>query len=396
MSRLLVSRGNKSYNEKLGFNAMAIKRDYYEVLGVARDASSEEIKRAYRKLAFQYHPDRNKDKDAEEKFKEINEAYEVLSNPGQRASYDRFGAAGIPEFGRGFEGFDFGDLGSIFDTFFGGGAVRARRTAPQQGADLRYNLAISFEEAIFGCEKELQVVRTESCSLCHGTGSEPGSQPIRCPNCNGSGEIRRAQRSIFGQFINVTPCNRCHGEGRIISQPCPQCKGTGRERRSRNIVITIPAGVDDGITIRLSGEGNSGFRGGAPGNLYVTLSMQEHEFFKREGDDIIYDLALNFAQAALGDEIQMPTVDGQFVLKIPAGTHSGRLFRIKGKGAPHFRGHGRGDQIVRVHVVTPQSLDEDQKKLFRELAKTLGPASLPREEAERGFFEKFKDVFGKG
>jgi molecular chaperone DnaJ len=374
---------------------MAIKRDYYEVLGVDRDASQEEIKRAYRKLAFQYHPDHNKDKDAEEKFKEINEAYEVLSNPEQRATYDRFGAAGIPHFGRGFEGFDFGDLGSIFDTFFGGG-VRTRRTAPQQGTDLRYNLSISFEEAIFGCEKELEVVRTESCSLCHGTGSEPGSQPIRCPNCNGSGEIRRAQRSIFGQFINVTPCNRCHGEGRIISKPCPQCKGTGKERRRRNIVITIPPGVDDGITIRLSGEGNSGSRGGTPGNLYVILSVQEHELFEREGDDILYALALNFAQAALGDEIQVPTVDGHFSLKIPAGTQSGSLFRIKGKGAPHFRGHGRGDQIVRVHVVTPQSLDKDQKKLFQELAKTLGPASLPRDEEERGFFERFKDVFGKG
>jgi molecular chaperone DnaJ len=375
---------------------MAIKRDYYQVLGLARDASQEEIKRAYRQLAFQYHPDHNKDKDAEQKFKEINEAYEVLSNPEKRAAYDRFGAAGIPEFGRGFEEFDFSDLGSIFDAFFGGPEVRTRRAAPQQGASLRYNLSISFEEAIFGCEKELEVMRTESCSLCHGTGSEPGSQPIRCPNCDGRGEIRRTQRSFFGQFINVTTCNRCHGEGRIISEPCPQCKGTGKEHRSRNIVITIPAGVDDGITIRLSGEGDSGFRGGAPGNLYVTLSVREHKFFKREGDDIHYDLALNFAQAALGDEVQVPTVDGHFALKIPAGTQSGRLFRIKGKGAPHFRGHGRGDQIVRAHVVTPQSLDENQKKLFRELAKTLGPAYLPEEEAERGFFEKFKDAFGKG
>lgn len=370
---------------------MAIKRDYYEVLGVSRDASQDEMKKAYRRLAFQYHPDRNKDKDAEDRFKEINEAYETLSNPEKRAAYDRYGHAAAPQFGRGFEGFDFGDLGTIFDTFFGG--VRARRAAPERGADLWYNLTISFEEALFGCEKELEVVRSESCSLCHGTGSEPGSQPARCPSCNGTGEIRRTQRGFFGQFTNITTCERCHGEGRIITKPCARCGGLGKEHRVRNIVVTIPAGIDDGITIRLSGEGDSGSRGGPPGNLYVTLSVAEHEFLKRDGDDIIYDLAINFAQAALGAEIEVPTVDGGLTLNIPPGAQSGRTFRIRGKGVPHFRGRGRGDQIVRVHVVTPESLDEEQKKLFRELAKTLGAASLPKEEGEKGFFDRVRDVF---
>jgi molecular chaperone DnaJ len=373
---------------------MASKRDYYEVLGIPRDASPGEIKRAYRRLAFQYHPDHNKDEDAEARFKEVNEAYEVLSDAEKRAIYDRYGHAGIPQFGRGFEGFDFGGFGDIFDAFFGGGATRARRAAPQRGADLRYNLNISFKEAIFGCDKELDVVRTETCSLCRGTGCNPGSQPSRCPICNGTGEVRRSYRSIFGQFTNVTTCDRCHGEGEIITDPCPRCAGQGKERCKRNIAVKIPPGVDDSVTIRLSGEGDSGSRGGSPGDLSIILSVQPHKFFKREGDDILYDMALNFAQAALGDEVQVPTVDGESQLKIPAGTQSGRRFRIKGKGVPHFRGHGRGDQIVTVHVVTPQPLDENQKRLLEELAKTLGPATMPPEpEEERGFFEKVKDAF---
>jgi molecular chaperone DnaJ len=375
---------------------MASRQDYYEVLGVPRNASTEDVKRAYRRLAFQYHPDHNKDEGAEEKFKEVTEAYEVLSNPEKRAAYDRYGHTGAPGFGRGFEGFDVGGFGDLFDTFFGGAATKTRRAAPQNGADLRYNLTISFEEALFGCEKEIEIMRTEVCSLCRGTGCKLGSQPLRCPVCNGTGEVRRSQRSIFGQFINVTPCHRCHGEGKIITDPCPHCGGQGMERCSRNIAVKIPSGVDDGITIRLSGEGDCGSRGGAPGNLYVTLSVQQHEFFKREGDDIIYDLALNFAQAALGDEVQVPTVDGGFTLKVPPGTQTDRKIRIKGRGVPHFRGHGRGDQIVKVYVATPQSLDEAQMRLLRELAKTLGPATMPQEsdsDKEKGFFEKVKNAF---
>jgi molecular chaperone DnaJ len=382
----------------LRLKPMAVKRDYYEILGVPQNASSEDIKKAYRRLAFQYHPDRNKDRDAEERFKEINEAYEVLSNSEKRSNYDRYGSAGAPEFGRGFEGFDFGGLGDIFETFFGGfGTKRTSRAAPQQGADIRYNLTISFEEAVFGCEKEIEVVCTDFCSVCHGRGSEPGSHPVTCPTCNGTGEVRRSYRSIFGQFVNATPCPQCHGEGRIIKDPCHQCHGLGKEQRRHRVVVSIPAGVDDGVSVRLSGEGSCGYRGGPPGDLYVKLSVQPHKLFQREGDDIIYSLPLNFAQAALGTEVTVPTLDGDFDLKIPTGTQSGKVFRIRGKGVPHFRGRGRGDQIVQIYVVTPQSLDEKQRRLFQELAKNLGPATMPDEDEKgRGFFSRVKDAFGKG
>ncbi len=373
---------------------MANKRDYYEVLGVDSNASAAEIKKAFRKLAMQSHPDRNKDHGAEERFKEINEAYEILSDPEKRAVYDRFGHAGAQGFGgRGFEGFDFGGFGDIFETFFGGIGT-ARRAGPQRGGDLRYSLTISFEDAVFGCEKEVEIVRTEACSVCHGTRSEPGSQPERCYACNGTGEVRRAQRSLFGQFMNVTACSQCQGEGRIITRPCPNCKGQGRERVARKVVIKVPPGVDQGIQIRLSGEGDTGRNGGSPGNLYVTLSVRKHKFFKRDGDHILYELPINFAQAALGEEVEIPTLDDGFTLKIPAGCQNGRIFRLKEKGVPHLRGHGRGDQLIRVHVVTPESLDDRQKKLFNELAKSLEEATLPHED--KSFFDKIKDTFGGG
>ncbi len=371
---------------------MANKRDYYEVLGVGSNASAAEIKKAFRKLAMQCHPDRNKDHGAEERFKEINEAYEVLSDPDKRAAYDRFGHAGAQGFGgRGFEGFDFGGFGDIFETFFGGIGT-ARRAGPQRGGDLRYSLTISFEDAVFGCENEVEIVRTEACSVCHGTKSEPGSQPERCYACNGTGEVRRAQRSLFGQFINVTACSQCRGEGRIITRPCPNCKGQGKERVARKVAFKVPPGVDQGIQIRLSGEGDIGRNGGSPGNLYVTLSVRKHKFFKRDGDHILYELPINFAQAALGDEVKVPTLDDGFALKIPAGCQNGRIFRIKEKGVPRLRGHGRGDQLVRVHVVTPESLDDRQKKVFEELAKSLEEATLPHED--KSFFDKIKDTFG--
>lgn len=370
---------------------MASKRDYYETLGVDRNASDDDIKKSFRRLAFQYHPDRNREDGAEEKFKEIKEAYEILCDPQKRATYDRFGHAGVHGFGsRGFEGFDFGGFGDIFDAFFGGMTGTSRRAGPQQGADLSYKFTISFEEAVFGCEKELEVVRTEICSACSGTRSELGSQPTKCPGCNGTGEVRRTQRSIFGQFINVTTCSRCNGEGRIIVKPCPRCNGQGKERIARKIAIKIPPGVDEGTQIRLSGEGDTGRQGGPPGNLYVTLSVRKHKFFQREGDDILYELPINFAQASLGDELEIPSVDGPIVLKIPAGSQTGKVFRFKEKGVPHLRRPGRGDQLVRLYVVTPTNLDEKQKKLIRELAKTLGEAKLPQEE--KGFFEKIKDT----
>ncbi len=372
---------------------MTTKRDYYEVLGVERDASEEEIKKAFRRLAFKYHPDHNREPGAEEKFKEISEAYEVLSDPEKRASYDRFGRLGGEGlWGRGFEGFDvFRGFGDIFDAFFGG-ATTATQRRPQKGADLRCELTISFDEAVLGCEKELEINRTENCSVCHGVGSRPGSQPARCPNCNGTGQVRRVQQSIFGRFVNVTTCERCQGDGRIITDPCPQCRGSGREQKVRRILVRIPAGVDNGSQIRLSGEGEVGRWGGPPGNLYVTVSVTEHEFFRREGDDIIYDLPINFAQAALGDEVEVPSIDGSITIKIPPGIQSGKVFRLKGKGVPHLRGAGRGDEVVIVHVVTPQNLNEQQRKLFRELKKSLGRAEMPREE--RDFFDRIRDVFG--
>lgn len=373
---------------------MATKRDYYEVLGVARTATEEDIKKAFRKLAFQYHPDRNKNLDAEARFKEINEAYEVLSDAQKRASYDRFGHNGPQGFG-GFEGFGgfsgFGGFGDIFETFFGGTATAGRR-GPQRGADLRYDLQISFEEAVFGCEKEIDLTRTETCSACNGSRAAPNSQPAVCPTCQGSGEVRRVQQSIFGQFVNVSMCERCRGEGRIISDPCQQCRGTGRERRVRKLAIKIPAGVDDGSQIRLTGEGDGGGPGGRPGNLYVAISVKPHDYFERRGDDIIYDLAINVSQAALGDEVHVPTVEGEFELKVPPGTQTGKVFILRDKGVPHLRGGGRGDQLVRVHVTIPRELNEKQRQLFQELGKTLGREPHPQEG--KSFFDRIKEAFG--
>lgn len=372
---------------------MATKRDYYEILGVRREATLEEIKKSYRKLAFQYHPDRNKEKEAEARFKEVNEAYEVLSDPQKRASYDRYGHAGVDGggFARGFDGFEFGGFGDIFDAFFGG-TTRRRRPAAERGSDIRLNLEISFEEAAFGCEKEITVERLEICSVCHGIGSEPGKDPITCPNCGGVGEVRRTQHGLFGQFTNISTCEQCRGTGRLITHPCKQCRGTGMERRIRKLALNIPAGVDTGMMVRLAGEGNCGTGGGPPGNLFVVLTVAEHPYFRRDGADVIYDLPLNFAQAALGGEVDVPTLDGDFTLKIPAGVQHGGIFRIKGAGAVQLNKQSRGDQVVVVHVVTPTQLDKEQKELFRKLAQTLEPATLPKEG--KGFFDKVKSALG--
>ena len=356
---------------------MPTKRDYYEVLGIPRNATDEEIKRAFRKLAFKYHPDHNRDDNAGEKFKEVNEAFEVLSDPDKRAAYNRFGHGGAEAFfGRGFEGFDFTGFGDIFDAFFGG-VTTATRQAPQRGADLHYNTTITFEDAALGCEKEINILRTENCSLCQGIGCKPGSQPTRCPSCNGNGQVRRVQQSIFGRFTNITTCPQCHGEGRIITEPCPQCRGTGKKKRQRSISVKIPAGVDEDSQIRLRGEGQAGTRGGPSGNLYITLAIEQHEFFKRDGDNIIYELPINFAQAALGTEVEVPTLDGKTKLKLPPGSQTGKVFRLKNKGIPHLHRRGRGDQLVTLLVVTPDSLTKKQRQLFQELADTLGPAKSP-------------------
>jgi molecular chaperone DnaJ len=351
---------------------MAIKRDYYEVLGIPRDASAEDIKKAFRKLAFQYHPDRNRADGAADKFKEINEAYEILSDADKRAAYDRFGHAGADNmFGRGFEGFDFGGFGDIFDAFFGGGTT-ATRQAPHRGEDLRYKFTVTFEEAALGTEKEIDITRTEVCATCHGTRARPGSKPERCPTCDGSGQVRRVQRSIFGQFVNTSVGSQCQGQGTVITEPCPDCRGSGIQKEKRRISVRVPAGIDDENVIRLSGEGNAGSRGGPAGNLYVSISVKKHDHFTREGDDVLYELSVNFAQAALGTETEVPTLFGPTKVKVPAGSQTGRVFRLKDKGIPHLHGLGRGDQMVVLRVVTPESLSKEQKKLFEELAKSLG------------------------
>lgn len=370
---------------------MPTKRDYYEILGVNRNASEDEIKKAFRRLAKQYHPDANQgNREAEEKFKEIGEAYQVLSDPEKRQLYDRYGH-NPPQGGFGdFTGF--GGFADIFEEFFGMGARSAARRGPQPGAHLKYNLAIEFEQAVFGTEKEIEIPRLETCTNCGGSGAEPGTRPIRCPQCNGSGEVRRVQQSIFGSFVNVATCPRCEGEGEIVSTPCHTCKGAKRVQVTRKIQVTIPAGVDDGTQIRLAGEGEAGTRGGPPGNLYIVISVKKHPFFQREGDDLLLDLPINFVQAALGDEVRVPVLpQGEVTLTIPPGTQHGKTFRIKEQGVPHLRRNGRGDLLVTVQIVVPQKLSEKQKELLREFGKTL--EKQPSDSRDKGVFGKVKDVF---
>ncbi|GCE25720.1 molecular chaperone DnaJ [Dictyobacter alpinus] len=377
----------------------ANKRDYYEVLGVSRSATDDEIKKSFRRLAKQYHPDANKEQGAEARFIEINEAYEILSDQQKRSAYDRYGHAGVAGGAGGAAGFDFGgfnNLNDIFETFFSGSAGGGqRRSGPQRGADLRYELTISFEEAVFGCQKEIELPRWETCSTCRGNGAQPGTSTQRCPSCQGSGEIRRVQQSIFGQFVNVTMCERCRGEGRIITTPCEKCRGQGRVRNNRRVVVNIPAGVDDGINVRVTGEGEVSARGGTPGNLYVVLTVKSHEFFKRQGNDIIYELPISFTQAALGDEVDVPTVDGKTtLLKIPAGTQSNRSFRLKGMGVPVVHSSARGDQHVIVKVVTPTNLTTEQRQLLEEFARIETERNEQNDKnIFRDLFEKTKDVF---
>jgi len=376
----------------------ASKRDYYDILGVSRNANDDEIKKAFRRLAKQYHPDANKEQGAEARFIEVNEAYEVLSDPQKRAAYDRYGHAGL---GNGASGAGFSDFGTfstindLFETFFAGTAGATRRSSPPRGQDLRYELTITFEEAVFGCQKDIELPRWEACSRCQGSGAQPGTSKARCSSCQGTGEIRRVQQSIFGQFVNVTMCERCRGEGYVITTPCEKCRGQGRVRNNRRVVVNIPAGVDDGINVRVTGEGEVSARGGTPGNLYVVLTVKSHPYFKRQGNDILYELPISFSQAALGDEVEIPTVDGKStMLKIPAGTQSNRSFRLKGMGVPVVHSSARGDEHVIVKVVTPTNLSPEQKRLLEDFAR------LEKEQSEqndknifRNLFEKTKDVF---
>ena len=367
---------------------MAAKRDYYEVLGVSQTASEVEIKRAFRARAREYHPDVNKDHGAETQFKEVNEAYEVLSDQTKRAAYDRFGHAGVG--GAGGQAYTgFGDFADIFDQFFGVGGRHGQR-GPQRGSDLRYDLDISFEEAVFGCEKVLDIPALRACARCHGSGAEPDSGETVCPSCHGSGEIRRVQQSVFGQFVNVVMCDRCQGEGKIPGDPCVQCRGAGRERVTRAVTVKIPAGVDNGQQVRLTGEGEAGPKGGPAGDLYVVLTVAEHAQFQREGAHIQFELPITVAQAALGDEVEVPTLDGVENIKIPPGTQSGQTVRMRGKGVPLLRGSGRGDMYVLVRVVVPTRLSAEERSLFRKLAETLEVD----EEADKGFFGRVKEAFG--
>ena len=370
------------------------KHDYYGTLGVSRTASEEEIKRAFRKLALQYHPDRNKDDGAGEKFKEISEAYQVLSDAKKRSEYDRFGyiRSGSNGGARGFDGFDgFGGFGDIFDAFFGGGGTRAR-TSAQRGADLQYPMTIQFEEAVFGAEKTFEIRRPEVCSRCHGSRSEPGSAPAQCGNCKGAGEVRRSHQSVFGQFVQVQTCSTCRGEGTVITNVCSKCRGSGEETMERKLAVTIPAGIDTGTQIRLTAEGDPGRAGGPPGDLYVAIRVKSHPVFHREGDTIVVSLTLNMAQGALGTTVRVPTVDGDVEMTVPPGAQSGDMVTLKGHGVPHLNNsRSRGDQLVALRVKTPGSLTNDQRALLEQLAETFRDDE--DFDDEKGWFGKFKDSF---
>lgn len=372
------------------------KRDYYEVLGVPRNATPDDLKQAFRKLARQYHPDVNKSADAEERFKEINEAYAVLSDADRRAAYDRFGHEGLRGMG-GMPDFsvDFNNFADIFGDLFGfggfGRSARRSRTAPRRGADLQVRLDLTFEEAIFGAEKEIQVTRDEVCSACNGSGAEPGTTPVKCATCNGAGEVRQVRQTLLGSMVQVTTCPACGGAGETIATPCHTCQGRGLERRTRHKLVNVPGGVDSGTQIRLAGEGQPGVNGGPNGNLYVAINVEPHKYFRRRENDILFALQVNVAQATLGAEVEIPTVDGPARLKIPAGTQPGKILRMRGKGVPHLRGNGRGDQLVVVNVEIPSRLTAEQRELFEALAKNLGSEVSPQ---ERSFFDWLKDTLG--
>jgi molecular chaperone DnaJ len=377
---------------------MSGKRDYYEVLEVSRSASADEVRRAYRKQARKYHPDLNPSPEAEERFKEINEAYEVLSDDSRRASYDRFGhaASGFPG---GFAGasdpFGFGGaagspFADIFETFFGG-TSGPRRRAPSRGADIQVSLTIDFEEAIFGVEKDIDVTRLEVCESCDGSRMRDGATPPVCSICNGSGQVRRAQQTILGQFMTTSPCSACGGEGVSITDPCPDCRGRGRVPRTRTITVSVPPGIDENASLRLTGQGEASPDGGLAGNAYIRIIVNAHPLFTRRDRTIHSQIRVNVAQAALGDELEVETIDGPVAFRLPEGTQANQQFRLKGRGAPSIGGSDRGDQIISVQVVTPKKLSAEQRELFEQLAQTLD-SEAPRVEGERTFFSRVKDA----
>ena len=373
------------------------KRDYYEVLGVSKGASEDEIKKAYKKLARKYHPDMNPgDKEAEEKFKEVNEANEVLSDPDKKARYDQFGFAGVdPSYGGGAGGygaggFDFGDLGDIFGSFFGGGfggGSQRRRNGPQRGESIRMSVSVDFLEAAFGCEKEITVDRSEECPTCKGNGCAPGTTPEVCPECHGSGTVTQAQRTPFGVMQTQAACGKCRGTGKIIHQPCPECHGNGRARKRKTVKVNIPAGIDNGQTISLRGQGHAGKNGGPSGDLLITVMVKPHDIFRREGTAVFCEAPITFTQAVLGAEMEIPTIDGKVKYSIPEGTQTGTVFRLRGKGIPVLNGRGRGDQYVTVTIETPKGLNKEQKEALKKFSETLGEGNY---EKQRSFFKKFK------
>ncbi len=418
---------------------MAI-RDYYEVLGVSRNNTDEDIRKAFRKKALEYHPDRNKSPDAETKFKEINEAYQVLSDPQKRAQYNQFGHAGVRSnggFERPFDGFDvFGGFGDIFDSFFGDVSGRRAREA-QRGADLQHRVVLSFEESVFGAERQVEVSRLDLCRRCSGEGSEPGTPVNTCSTCRGRGQVRRSQRSIFGQFTQVVACSTCQGRGKVVETVCEACRGGGAERRKRKIAVKIPAGVERGMQVRLSGEGDVGREGGPAGNLYVQVDVRDHKQFVRQGNDLLYRLPINVAEATLGASKEVPILekdgDGNGngngkteTIRVPQGTQPGAEFRVRGKGVPHLNSNQRGDLRVLVDIQVPKNLNSRQRRLLEEFARSMEPgykangASSSKAngkgkpngqagtngqgevngdgeadaEAEKGLFDRFKETFG--
>lgn len=387
---------------------MADKRDFYEVLGVQKGAGDDEIKKAYRKVAKQYHPDLHPgDAEAEAKFKEAGEAYEVLSDPEKRARYDQYGHAGVdPNFGAGggfggFGGADFGDLGDIFGSFFGGGfggGHQRRRNGPQRGSDISETILLTFEEAAFGVKKNLKIYKIEECDECHGKGCKSEADRITCPTCKGTGEIRNITNSMFGQMVNVTTCNHCRGTGQIIKNPCSKCKGKGMIKRARNVDVDIPQGIDNGETVRYRGLGNAGTKGGPAGDLLVTVQIKRHEVFTRRGNDVYCTIPITFVQATLGADVKVPILDedkkytlGYMEYTVPEGTQPGTEFRIRGKGIPGVRSGIRGDMILRVNVEVPKNLNKEQKDALSEFAKVSNDNNYKQ---HKNFFEKMKDTLG--
>jgi molecular chaperone DnaJ len=372
---------------------LAAKRDYYDILGVPRTASPEEVKAAFRRLARQYHPDVNKAADAEERFKEINEAYAVLGDEQKKAAFDRYGTAGLDGMG-GMPDFTNLDLGDIFEELFGfgfGRRSRQQRNGPRRGGDLQHNVTLEFHEAVFGIEKEIEFTRDEVCTRCEGSGAEPGTKKSTCPTCGGQGEVRQSRQTLFGNMVQVVTCPTCRGAGETIGSPCKICNGRGLERKNAKRKVKIPGGVDNGTQVRMNSEGQPGSNGGPQGDLYIAINVRPDKYFHRRNDDIMLDLDINIAQATLGADVDVPTVDGKAELSIPAGVQPGKVLRMRGKGVPHLHGGGRGDQLVMLNIAIPQKLDAKQRELLEQLAKTMGTEAHPQ---ERGFMDKLREALG--